>query len=296
MAAAAGERRSLARDGRRSTLMRSPIPYFREAGAGPGIVCLHSNASTSSQWRALMESIATRFHVLAVDAYGAGKSPPWPTDRAISLLDEVALLDPVIARAGNPCALVGHSYGAAVALIAALSQPHRVRALALYEPTLFALLDAESPPPNDADGIRGVAADAAAALDAANPDGAAEFFIDYWMGKGSWARMPEPRKAAIAGSVINVRGWARALFHEPTPLAAFSRLDIPVLYMMGRDSPTSSRSVGRLLTRTLPQVQVAEFEGVGHMGPITHPEVVNEAILRFLERVSPSRSGSAIQP
>jgi hypothetical protein len=29
-------------------------PYFRDAGAGPGIVCVHSNASTSGQWRTLM--------------------------------------------------------------------------------------------------------------------------------------------------------------------------------------------------------------------------------------------------
>ena len=51
---------------------------------------------------------------------------------------------PVLTRAGSPLALVGHSYGAAVALIAALATPGRVRAMALYEPTLFALLDAET--------------------------------------------------------------------------------------------------------------------------------------------------------
>ena len=44
--------------------------------------------------------------------------------------------------------LVGHSYGAAVALIAALACPERVRALVLYEPTLFSLVDADAPPPN----------------------------------------------------------------------------------------------------------------------------------------------------
>ncbi len=33
----------------------------------------------------------------------------------------------------------------------------------------------------------------------------------------------------------------------------------------------------------LPQVEVVEFEGLGHMGPITYPERVNEVILR-LER------------
>jgi len=268
--------------------MQLPTPFFREAGSGPGVVCLHANASSSSQWRALMDTLAPRFHVLAVDSYGAGKSPAWPTNRPVRLQDEVELIEPVFARAADPFALVAHSYGAAVALVAAILQPHRVRALALYEPTLFALLDAESPPPNEADGIRSAVAGAAAALDAANPDGAAECFIDFWMGKGAWSHMPEQRKGPIASSVTSVRGWAKTLFDEPTPLAAFSELNVPVLYMMGKHSPASSRGVGRLLTRTLPQVQVVEFEGLGHMGPITHSEVVNDVISRFLEPSSPS--------
>ena len=62
-------------------------------------------------------------------------------------------------------------------------------------------------------------------------------------------------------------------------------LDVPVLYMTGKRSPASSLGVARLLTRTLPRVEVVEFEELGHMGPITHPEVVNETIARFLERV-----------
>src|SRR5258708_17546859 len=115
--------------------MHSIEPFFREAGAGPGIVCTHANASTSGQWQALMRLLAPRFHVLAPDLYGSGKSPEWPSDRVISLRDEVAFIEPVLSRAGTPPALVCHSYGAAVALIAALVNPGRVRALALYEPT-----------------------------------------------------------------------------------------------------------------------------------------------------------------
>ena len=264
--------------------MQPVSPSFREVGSGPGVVCLHSNASSSSQWRALMETLAPRFHVLAADSYGVGKSPAWPTDRPVWLRDEVALLEPVLARAGDPFAVVAHSYGAAVALIAAVTQPHRVRVLALYEPTLFALLDAESPPPNDADGIRSAVARAAAALDAGDPARAAECFIDFWMGAGAWDQMPEPRKGPIATSVTNVRGWAHALFGEPTPLRAFAELNVPVLYMIGKNSPASSRGVARVLTRALPRVEVVEFEGLGHMGPVTHPEVVNEAISNFLER------------
>jgi len=269
--------------------MPLPTPFFREAGSGPGVVCLHSNASSSSQWRALIEGLAPRFHVLAADSYGAGKSPPWPADRPVRLQDEVALLEPVFTRAGDPFVLVAHSYGAAVALIAAVSQPHRVRALVLYEPTLFTLLDAETPPPNEADGIRDAVAGAAAALDATDADGAARCFIDFWMGKGAWDDTPEARKGPIVDSVTNVRGWAKALFDEPTPLAAFSRLKIPVLYMMGKASPASSRGVGRLLTQTLPQVQLVEFDGLGHMGPVTHPEAVNGTIARFLDGTSSPR-------
>ena len=103
------------------------IPFYRELGTGPGVVCVHANASSSGQWRALMELLAPRFHVLAVDCYGAGKSPPRPKGRSIRLRDEVELLEPVFARAGGSFALVGHSYGGAVALIAALAQPQRVR-------------------------------------------------------------------------------------------------------------------------------------------------------------------------
>jgi pimeloyl-ACP methyl ester carboxylesterase len=264
--------------------MLQPEPFYREAGAGPGVVCIHSNASTSAQWRGLIELLAPKFHVLAPDSYGSGKSPEWPSAEVIGLRDEVAFIEPVLARAGSPLVLVGHSYGAAVALIAALADPGRVRALALYEPTLFALLDAEAPPPNEADGIRDAVARSAVALDRGNRDAAAEQFIDYWMGSGSWQQTPENRKAPIAESVANVRRWAHALLTESTPLAAFRTLDVPVLYMVGKQSTPSAKGVARLLTSALPRVELLEFAELGHMGPITHPGPVNDAIARFIER------------
>lgn len=230
-----------------------------------------------------MDTLAPKFHVLAADSYGAGKSPSWPTDWTVSLRDEVDLLEPVFARASKPFSLVAHSYGAAVALVAALDRPARVHSLVLYEPTLFALIDAEFPPPNEADGIRAVVADGAAALATGKPAEAAKRFIDFWMGSGAWDRMPEQRKLPIVSSITNVSGWASALLNEPTPLQAFSKLSLPVLYMIGKDSPASSRGVARLLTGALPRVEVIDFEGLGHMGPVTHPDIVNTAISRFLD-------------
>ena len=92
-------------------------------------------------------------------------------------------------------------------------------------------------------------------------------------------------RPAITESVRNVRRWARALFGEPTPLAVFSQLEMPVLYMTGKESPVSSLGVARLLVPALPRVRSMEFEGLGHMGPITHPDIVNTAIARYLEGV-----------
>ena len=266
--------------------MQPLAPFFREVGSGQGVVCLHANASSSTQWRALTELLGRSHHVIAADSYGSGKSPSWPAERPLSLSDEVELLEPVFARAGEPFSLVAHSYGAAVALIAAVKRPERIRALALYEPVLFALLDAEARPPNDADGIRAAVADGIVALENHDPASAARRFIDYWMGPGSWDRMPQPRKDPVVASIVNIGAWGNALFAESTPLAAFSQLDVPVSFMMGTDSPASSLGVARLLTRALPRAEVVRFEGLGHMGPVTHPEVVNEAIRAFLGGVA----------
>lgn len=257
--------------------------YFREAGAaGPGVVCVHCNASSSAQWRGLMDRLAPRFHVLAGDSYGAGRGPAWPADHTLRLQDEVALLQPLRARAGEPLALVGHSYGGAVALLAALQ--HRPRALVLYEPTLFALLDEEAPSPNEADGIRQTVADAAAHLARGDRSAAAGRFIDFWMGDGSWARTPENRRAPIEEAIVHVQGWGTALFTQPTPLADFGALDMPVLMMVGSESPASSRGVTRRLASVLPRLQLLELEGLGHMGPVTHPERVNAIIEDYLMR------------
>jgi pimeloyl-ACP methyl ester carboxylesterase len=261
-------------------------PFVREAGTGASVVCLHANASSSGQWRSLMEVLAPSFHILAPDLYDSGQSPHWPSDRVIRLSDEVQLIEPVLEGADAPLALVGHSYGAAVALIAALANPGRVRAMALYEPTLFSLLDTEAPPPNEADGIREAVAAAGAALDAGDPDAAAERFIDYWMGACAWSQTPATRKTAIAASVRSVRRWAHALFTEPTPLSAFRSLNVPVLYMTGKRSTPSALGVARLLATALPNVEIVEFETLGHMGPVTRPDLVNEAVRRFLERRS----------
>lgn len=257
--------------------------FFREAGSGCGVLCFHANASSSNQWRTLMERLAPHFQVFAPDSYGAGKTPPWGGGRLMTLADEVDLIEPLLLRAKPPLALVGHSYGAAIALIAALRHPQKVRALALYEPTLFSLLGGEAAANA---GIQRTVATATQALRDNDPSTAAECFIDYWMGPGAWQHTPKERKPAILAGIVNLPHWTHALTEDPTPLEAFRQLDMPVLYMTGQRSPASTLALADRLTGVLPDIRRVKFAGLGHMAPVTDPEPVNGEIEAFLKRTS----------
>ena len=82
-----------------------------------------------------------------------------------------------------------------------------------------------------------------------------------------------------------MRRWKHALFNEPTPLEAFNRLQVPVLYLIGERTTASARGVAKLLVPALPHVEVVELEELGHMAPVTHPDKVNDRIQEFLKRI-----------
>lgn len=52
---------------------------------------------------------------------------------------------------------------------------------------------------------------------------------------------------------------------------------------------TGQVTVSKLLVHTLPSVELQVFEGLGHMGPVTHPARVDAAIGAFLVRHPPVR-------
>ena len=116
-------------------------------------------------------------------------------------------------------------------------------------------------------------------------DSAAERFIDYWMGPGAWAGMPPHRRAAAARAMPGVRSQWAAIFAETTPLAAYSLLDLPILSLVGSESPPSTRAVAGLLTQALPNLASAELEDAGHMAPLTHPGMVTAAIQEHLGQI-----------
>lgn len=150
-------------------------------------------------------------------------------------------------------------------------------------------------PPNDVDGIRNAVAAASAAVARNDLDEAAKHFIDFWMGAGAWSATPDQRKRSIANSVANVQRWGHALFTEPMPVEAFTKLEFPILYLSGEKSPASAHAVARVLLPVLPQAHSIVLSGKGHMAPITHPKEVNETIKTTLSKPSvTSRSPIAL--
>ncbi|HYD76443.1 alpha/beta hydrolase [Ramlibacter sp.] len=261
-------------------------PYVREAGAGPAVLCLHANASHSGQWRSLMDQLAGRYRVFAVDTYGAGKSPPTPPGRDLRLADEVELVHDLLASVPEGMHLVGHSYGAAIAFKAALMHRPRVRSLAVYEPTLFAMVDRDTPRPNGIEGIQQVVREGVASLARGDAEAAARAFIDFWMGEGSYQRTPPDRRPALVESCRNLPQWSHALLTEPATLDELRQVRVPVLYMVGGRSPESSRCVAERVIPALPDVRRVDFPELGHMAPVMHPQPVNEAIAAFLDEIA----------
>ena len=230
-----------------------------------------------------MDHLSDRFRVIAVDLYGSGKTAAWPQNQPMTLDDELALLDSVFQAAGDRFHLIGHSYGGAIALKAAIADRKRVLSLVLYEPVLFSALMADSPESAVAREILAVRDDTIRLVDQGNLTLAAQRFIDYWMGDGAWVATPESRRPALAEAMRAVKSQWLALLSESTPLRAFAAVNVPTLFLNGTKSKASALAVARLVTAVLPRVRREELEGLGHMGPVTHPDTINPLIKRFLE-------------
>ena len=257
-------------------------PFVRESGSGPTVVCLHASASSSSQWRALAERLSGRFRLLAVDLHGCGRTPAWAQAQPLRLDDEVALLEPVWRSAGQRFHIVGHSYGGAVALKAALTHAGRVASLVVYEPVMFGLLTTTEPGSAAANEITAVRDETLRLVGSNDLGGAASRFGAYWLGREAWAALPQERQTAMAASMPGVMPQWQAAFDDSTSLRDLAGLSMPIQLLGGAKSTLAARAVTRLLGRNLAQVAKHDLPECDHMAPATVPERVNPFIEQFL--------------
>lgn len=102
--------------------------WYDEQGQGEPLVLLHGGAVDSRFFEHNVGPLAERFHVILTDLWGHGRTAdregPFTLD---SFTTDVAELIQRIA--GRPAHVLGHSIGAAVALMLALRRPELVRRL-----------------------------------------------------------------------------------------------------------------------------------------------------------------------
>ena len=243
------------------------------------VMLIHSGGFTSRQWRKLAEQLAPRFRVLAPDLLGYGASGAWPDGSPFQLRQDVEHLESLLGD--EPAHLVGHSYGGFLALQIALRKPELVRSIAAYEPVAVGVLDDVE----DAD-----ARSALALVQRSyepGPNGADEAwlraFVEWWNGPGAWDRLNEETRASMRAVGWKVFQEVIGLTTEKTDRATYATIAAPTLLLAGELSPMTERRVVDRLGAALPHATVRVFPSVGHMGPISHASLINEAIASHLE-------------
>jgi pimeloyl-ACP methyl ester carboxylesterase len=105
--------------------------------AGPAVLFVHGNVSSSLFWQPVMRALPGRYRPLAVDLRGFGDTDPEPVDATRGLRDYADDVAAVIDTLGlEPVHLVGWSMGGGVVLQYLVDRPgrHRVASLTLVDP------------------------------------------------------------------------------------------------------------------------------------------------------------------
>lgn len=245
---------------------------FDTYGEGPPLVLVHGAFSDHrTNWTYVKPLLAPHFRVHAIARRGRGATDA-ATDRALE--DEFEDVAAVIRLIGEPVFLLGHSYGAHVALGTAAAVPDLVGKLILYEPAWPQLLDA-------------AAMAKLGQLAESNNWGA--FAMTFF---GELLEVPQVELEALkksddwppivedaAASYADIRALARYDFD----IEKFKDLPTPVLLQTGSES-LSEHWATEALAGILSGGKVSVLKGAAHEGMTTDPEQYAEDVRRFLKR------------
>ncbi|WP_076998197.1 alpha/beta fold hydrolase [Variovorax sp. KK3] len=246
------------------------------------LLCVHGSATVGRFWAPLFEAIPVHLDVAMPDRLGCSRGECWPVGAPASFEAEARHLEPYLHAHPEGVHLLAHSYGAAVAMEIALRWPHRVRTLTMYEPSRFAVLFHREDAVDERDQIVSVGRMLISWVVAGRWRDAASMFVDYWSGPGSFQSLDERRQQVIVSNMPKVAAEFEAAFGDTTPTARFAQLDMPVRLLCGSASPAPVRRIVAILADILPNADVVELPGLGHMGPMTHAARVRQHLPEWL--------------
>ncbi|MGH7459156.1 MAG: alpha/beta fold hydrolase [Longimicrobiaceae bacterium] len=251
------------------------------------VILMHGGGQTRHAWsNATRELAAAGFHVLSLDLRGHGDSA-WATDGNYRLDAFVDDLLAVIATLTRKPALVGASLGGVISMLA----------LGERDPALAqALVLVDVAPRMEAKGIAHIRDFMTSHLQGfADIDEAAEAVAAYA------PHRPRPRDSSGLMKNLRRRDDGRLYWHwDPVflerrvpadPLSmmnrmaqAASRIRVPTLLVRGKQSDVVSEESAEHLRQLIPQAEVVDIQGAGHMVAGDRNDHFNTAVLTFLRR------------
>jgi pimeloyl-ACP methyl ester carboxylesterase len=235
-----------------------------DGGTGRAVVFLHSLAGNSSQWAAQLEHVRKTRRGIGMDLRGHGHSEP-PSDGQFRIETQVADLDAVVdALALERFALVGHSFGAGVALEYAAARPARVTHLVVADPI--------------GDGTQTPEEEVQPFLEALDSPAYSETIEGYWSSiAGSNGAVLERLLTDLRATPREtvVRGLHAVMAYDPKP--ALARLRTPTLAVVtpANDFPYSMHKVGSGLPHRV-------IESTGHWLQIERSAEFHRILDQFL--------------
>ncbi len=264
------------------------------------MVFVHGSASDLRTWSAQLPVIGDSYRAVAYSRRYARPNDdiaPGADDPMHVHVDD--LLAFLAQTEAFPAHLVGHSWGGFVCLLAAIRRPEAVRSLVLMEPPVLSLFVSTPPRPSEllrtlltrprtALAIVRFGATAVAPAQKAYRRGdderGFEIFARGVLGDEAFDELrPERRQQAWENRLTDKAQLLGAGF---PPLAddEVRAVRKRVLLMHGKKSPKLFQLLADRLEELLPQVERIEIENASHIVHEDNPDVVNRAILTFLDR------------
>lgn len=234
-------------------------------GEGEPAVLVHGSISTGGEsWEAQRTLGEQGFRLLVPDRDGYGERDGGAGEDFLRDAEQVAEL------LGDGAHLVGHSYGAIAALLAAARRPEAVLSLAVIEPPALALADDDPAVVEFATGLQQL-------LEQTDLDDRA-FLESFLEGVGvPTEQIPEEMLAHWTAQVRPVRA-GRPPWEAEIPVEALGATPLPKLVVSGGHHPAFD-AICDELTRGL-GAERAVIQGAGHEVQSTG-EPFNQALLRI---------------
>ena len=234
----------------------------------PIVMAIHGSASTAKQWRCLADELGATTTFIASDLPGYGTAE---NDKGSRL----AALEKAIAGRTAPIHLVGHSFFGAVALKFANALPKRIASVTLCDP-VTALVGACGRPglSPELDAIWRDIGDS-------NDTAIMRAFLAFWDGDASWGALNETQRARLVGHAPGLRRdfseVSRGIW-SPDQISYRG----PLTILHGEKSPDVTLGMARAIAARHRQAVIKPLGSLGHLAPLTHPDVVNRHLCQSL--------------